>query len=75
MRLVVPGETDATEEVGANGRIYSIAGAPAPLNRDYRLISPRAYLRKGSPVREIIREEKPGLAENGEQTRYQSALP
>ena len=63
IRLVVPGEEDAVEDINPFGRIYSVAALPAPLNHEYRLLSPKVYRRKGSRLRQIIRDEQPDVVE------------
>jgi alpha-1,6-mannosyltransferase len=65
MRLVVPGERSAIEEVGSFGRIYHIAARQAFLfDNRYRLLMPPAYL---PPFRgelwRILRDECPDLIE------------
>lgn len=63
MILVVPGQEDREENVGARGRVYQVRSRAAPLNRDYRMISPRAYLAQGSRLRQILQAEQPDLVE------------
>ena len=63
MCLVVPGVEDQVETIGPCTRIYSVASRHAPLNPDYRLMLPNAYLRKGGRLRQILREEKPDVVE------------
>jgi len=63
MTLVIPGEKDEVENVGACGRIYCVASAPAPVNRDYRLIRPISYLGRGTRLRQILQAERPDLVE------------
>ena len=65
MRLVVPGLTNSVEEVGAFGRIYTIA-APRSLLFDsrYRLLLPHLYaLPYRSRLHDILRQEQPDLIE------------
>lgn len=68
VRLIVPGEETTVEEVGEFGRIYYIKSDPAPLfDKRYRLMMPwKTFMLEGSPVKSIIREEKPDLIEIGE---------
>jgi len=40
MRLVVPGETDRTEEHGRHGKIFHVAGSRSRVSPGYRLIMP-----------------------------------
>lgn len=64
MRLVVPGNEDAVEEVGGFGRIYFVRSPPAPaFDRRYRMIMPSAYLSPSGRVRDILRCEQPDLVE------------
>ena len=63
MRLVVPGTEDRIESVGAHVRVYHLASPAAPLNREYRMITPGKYLRRGSRLRQILDEERPDLVE------------
>ena len=63
MILVIPGEKDEVESVGGYGRIYRVKSAPAPVNRDYRIIRPFSYLRRGSRLRQILQAEHPDLVE------------
>jgi alpha-1,6-mannosyltransferase len=65
MRLIVPGERSAIEEVGSCGRIYHIAARQAFLfDKRYRLLAPTTYL---LPLRgelwRILRDERPDLIE------------
>ncbi len=63
--LVVPGPADAVEEIGAFGRIYSVAAPHTPFfDSRYRLLLPHLYaLPYRSRLREILRTEKPDLVE------------
>lgn len=63
MSLVVPGEKDEIEEVGRCVRIYRVKSRTAPLNREYRVINPLTYLRRGSRLRQILQTERPDLVE------------
>jgi alpha-1,6-mannosyltransferase len=63
MVLVIPGEKDEEEDVGACGRIYRVLSSPAPTNRDYRLIRPFSYLWRGTRLRQILKTESPDLVE------------
>jgi len=65
LRLVVPGLADSVEEVGAFGRIYTIA-APRCLLFDsrYHLLLPHLYaLPFRSRLRDILCQEQPDLIE------------
>ncbi len=63
MRLVVPGDTTRTEEVGAFGRINYIEAPQAPLNPSYRVIYPQRYLLPGTALQRILNDERPDLVE------------
>ena len=63
MVLIVPGEKEKVEEVGDCGRIYQVASRPAPVNREYRVMTPFTYLRGGSRLRKILEAERPDLVE------------
>lgn len=65
MRLVVPGETDAVEEVGRHGRIYFVRARPAPaFDRRYRMMMPPTYLPPWhGRVAAILEAEQPELVE------------
>ncbi len=67
VRLIVPGETDAQEEIGEFGRIYYVKAKPAPVfDKRYRLLLPFDYLPGDSPVRKILEAELPDIIEIGE---------
>lgn len=64
MRLVVPGESDGVEDVGAFGRIYAVASPPAPaFDRRYRMMWPPHYFLARSQVAAILRHEQADLVE------------
>jgi alpha-1,6-mannosyltransferase len=63
MRLVVPAAADRVEEHGRFGRIYHVAGRPAPLSSGYWMMMPGQYLWPGSPLRRILAEERADLVE------------
>ena len=67
VRLIVPGEDDAQEEVGEYGRIYYVKAKPAPVfDKRYRLLLPFHYLQGGTPIRQILEAEMPDIIEIGE---------
>jgi Glycosyltransferase len=68
VRLIVPGENTAIEEVGDFGRIYYIKAGYSPVfDKRYRLMLPwKTYMMEGSPIKEILREEAPDIIEIGE---------
>jgi len=65
VRLVVPGEETSVEEIGAFGRIYTIAAPRAPvLDQRYHVLLPQAYVWPGeTALRRILAEERPDLVE------------
>lgn len=63
MRLVVPAAADRVEEHGRFGRIYHVAGTPAPLSPGYWMMMPGQYLWPRSPLRRILAEERADLVE------------
>jgi alpha-1,6-mannosyltransferase len=63
MRLVVPAAHDGIEELGRYGRIYRVAGKPAPLSPGYWMMMPAQYLWPGSTLRRILAEERADLVE------------
>jgi len=65
VRLVVPGAKNSVEEVGAFGRIYTIAAPPCPVfDSRYHLLLPHLYaLPYPSALRRILRQEQPDLVE------------
>jgi alpha-1,6-mannosyltransferase len=65
VRLVVPGEENAVEEVGEFGRIYRVAAPRVPiLDSRYRWMLPHTYAwGYDSPLRRILAEECADLVE------------
>ena len=65
VRLVVPGAENSIENVGAFGRIYTIAAPPCPVfDSRYHLLLPHLYLPPyPSALRRILREEQPDVVE------------
>jgi alpha-1,6-mannosyltransferase len=65
VRLIVPGVNDSVEDIGAFGRIYTIAAPRSPLfDSGYRLLLPHLYaMPYQSRLREILRRERPQLIE------------
>lgn len=68
VRLIVPGEHTRTEEVGEFGKIYYVQAGHSPVfDKRYRVLWPwRTYIFDQSPIKRILREEKPDLVEIGE---------
>jgi alpha-1,6-mannosyltransferase len=63
IRLVVPGDEDRVEEVNSHARIYTVASRKAPLNPEYRMMLPNAYIQKGARLRQILNDERPDVVE------------
>jgi len=65
IRLVVPGPKSSVEEVGAWGRIYTLAAPRAPvLDRRYHMLMPQDYAWPGETVlRRILAVERADLVE------------
>jgi len=63
LSLVVPGKEDSIEHAGLHATIYQVRSKPSPVNRQYRMISPFAYLARGSRLRQILQAELPDLIE------------
>lgn len=68
VRLIVPGENDAVEEVGQFGRIYYVKAGFSPIfDKRYRILLPwRTYFLDQSPIKKILRDERPDMIEIGE---------
>jgi len=68
VRLIVPGGENAVEEVGEFGKIYYVKANFSPVfDKRYRIMLPwKTYIFEGSPIKEIIRKERPDLIEIGE---------
>jgi alpha-1,6-mannosyltransferase len=63
IRLVVPGESDRSEDVGEFARIYHVESPLAPFNSHYRVMYPPQFLTTGSRIQKILAEERPDLVE------------
>lgn len=63
MRLIVPADQSAVEEVGKFGRIYHLSAPPAPFSPSYRILYPHRALLPGGDIHNILREEQPDLVE------------
>ena len=64
VRLIVPGETEAIEDVNEYARIYYVPAKYSPVfDKRYRLILPWQYMSNDSLIRKILLEEKPDLIE------------
>ena len=64
IRLIVPGETEAVEEVNEFAKIYYVPAKYSPVfDKRYRLIMPWQYMPAGSALREILMGEMPDIIE------------
>lgn len=64
VRLIVPGEKEATEDVNKFARIYYVPAKFSPVfDKRYRLIQPWQYMQNDSLIRKILLEEKPDMIE------------
>lgn len=64
VRLIVPGETEAIEDVNEFARIYYVPAKYSPLfDKRYRIMMPWQYMVKDSIIRKILLEERPDLIE------------
>ncbi len=68
VRLIVPGERTEIEEVGDFGKIYYVKCGYSPIfDKRYRVMMPwNTYIFDQSPIKQILREEKPDMIEIGE---------
>ncbi len=64
MRLIVPGETEALEEVNEYAKIYYVPAKQSPVfDKRYRILMPWQYMPGGSVIRKILLDEMPDLIE------------
>jgi glycosyltransferase involved in cell wall biosynthesis len=64
IRLIVPGETEAVEEVNEYAKIYYVPAKYSPLfDKRYRIIMPWQYMMSDTPVRKILLREMPDMIE------------
>lgn len=63
MHLVVPGEADGSEAVGAHGHIHFVRAPLAPGSTCYRILYPYTYLAPWGKVNRILRAVRPDLVE------------
>jgi glycosyltransferase involved in cell wall biosynthesis len=64
VRLIVPGEKEAVEEINEFAKIYYIPAKFSPIfDKRYRLIQPWQYMQGDSLIRKILVEEKPDMVE------------
>ncbi len=64
VRLIVPGEKEAVEDVNEFARIYYVPAKYSPLfDKRYRIMMPWQYMVKDSIIRKILLQERPDLIE------------
>lgn len=64
IRLIVPGQTEAVEEINDFAKIYYVPAKYSPIfDKRYRLIMPWQYMPSGSPIRAILMGEMPDIVE------------
>lgn len=64
VRLIVPGETEAVEDVNPFARIYYVPARYSPIfDKRYRIMMPWQYMVKDSIIRRILLEERPDIIE------------
>ncbi|MBS1797540.1 MAG: glycosyltransferase [Acidobacteria bacterium] len=64
VRLIVPGEHDAVEEINEFAKIYYVAAPPSPIiDKRYRLMMPWQYIQNETPIRKILIDEMPDMIE------------
>ncbi|HMO80514.1 MAG TPA: glycosyltransferase [Pyrinomonadaceae bacterium] len=64
VRLIVPGERDAVDDVNPFAKIYFIKARPSPFfDKRYRILLPWQYMPSGSLIREIMLAEMPDIVE------------
>src|SRR5688500_3736028 len=64
VRLIVPGEIEAVEDVNAFAKIYYVPAKYSPLfDKRYRIMMPWQYMVTDSIIRKILLAEKPDLVE------------
>jgi glycosyltransferase involved in cell wall biosynthesis len=64
VRLIVPGEAEAQEQVNEFARIYYVPAKYSPVfDKRYRLIMPWQYMKPDSIIRRILTDEMPDIVE------------
>ena len=64
VRLIVPGENEAVEDVNEYARIYYVPAKYSPIfDKRYRLILPWQYMPHDSLIKKIMADEMPDLVE------------
>lgn len=62
--LIVPGESEAVEDVNPYAKIYYVPAGYSPLfDKRYRIMMPWQYMAKDSIIREILLAERPDMIE------------
>lgn len=62
--LIVPGETEAVEDVNPFARIYYVPAKYSPIfDKRYRIMMPWQYMMKDTIIRRILLEERPDIIE------------
>lgn len=62
-KLVVPGAETRYEAWGRCTGVHYVRAPRAPFSPEYRILYPHTYLLPGSPIRRILRQERPGIVE------------
>ncbi len=64
VRLIVPGEAEAVEEINPFAKIYYVPAKYSPVfDKRYRIMMPWQYMQGGSIIRKILLEEMPDMIE------------
>ena len=64
VRLIVPGETEAVEDVNPFAKIYYVPARYSPIfDKRYRIMMPWQYMVKDSIIRKILLDEMPDMIE------------
>src|ERR1043165_7808882 len=64
VRLIVPGEAEAVEDINDFARIYFVPAKYSPIfDKRYRVMMPWQYMVTDSIIRKILLAEKPDLIE------------
>ena len=64
IRLIVPGETEAVEDINEFAKIYYVPAKYSPVfDKRYRIILPWQYMPGESLIRKIMLDEKPDMVE------------
>lgn len=64
VRLIVPGETEAIEDVNEFAKIYYVPAKRSPIfDKRYRVMMPWQYMLTDSAIRRILLEEMPDMIE------------